>query len=70
MISEVLDTQAGSIIISVIIGLGLASFFKKICKEGRCIVIQGPDVNEIQKNVYKIDNECYKYKPTLTSCKE
>lgn len=69
MLASVLNSEAGSILVSIIIGLGLASFFKKVCKDGRCIVIKGPDVNEIQKNVYKIDNECYTYTPTATQCK-
>jgi hypothetical protein len=68
MLTEIVDTNAGSIMISVIIGLGLASFFRKICKDGRCIIIKGPDVNDITQNVYKLDNECYKYTPTTTKC--
>lgn len=70
MLSNIMDTDAGKIIISVIIGLGLASFFKKVCKNGKCVVIKGPDVNEVKKHVYKIDNECFQYTPTMTKCKE
>lgn len=69
MLSEVLNSSSGSLIVSVILGLGLASFFKKVCKEGKCVVIQGPDVNDVQKNVYKMDDSCYKYTPKLTACK-
>lgn len=69
MLSKIVDTSSGSIIVSVIIGLGLASFFRKVCKDGRCVVIKGPDVQEIRDKVYKIDNECYKYTPVMTECK-
>ena len=69
MLSKIVDTSSGSIIVSVIIGLGLAAFFRKVCKDGRCVVIKGPDVQEIRDKVYKIDNECYKYTPVMTECK-
>lgn len=68
MLVNILQNDTGSIMISVIIGLGLASFFRKVCKDGRCVVIKGPDVTNIETNVYKLDNECYKYKPTMTKC--
>lgn len=69
MLSNIIDTHSGSIMISVIMGLGLASFFRKVCKDGKCVIIKGPDVNNIKANVYKLDNECYKYTPTSTKCK-
>mgnify|MGYP001176004466 CR=1 FL=1 len=68
MITKIIDTKYGSLIISIVIGLGLASFFKKVCKNGRCVVIKGPPINEINKNIYKIDEECYKYTPYVTNC--
>ena len=68
MITKIMDTEYGSLIISIIIGLGLASFFKKVCKNGRCVIIKGPAINEINKNIYKIDDECYKYTPYVTNC--
>lgn len=70
MLTNIVDTSTGSMIVSVIIGLGLASFFRKVCKDGRCVVIKGPDVQEIKEKVYKIDNECYQYTPVITDCKK
>lgn len=68
MIDNIMSSDFGQILISVILGLGLASFFRKVCKNGRCIVVKGPMLEEIKKNVYKIDNECYKYTPLATKC--
>mgnify|MGYP007101607482 CR=1 FL=1 len=53
MLSDVLDSKSGSFVISMIIGLGLASFFKKICKDGQCVVIAGPNVNDVKKTSTK-----------------
>jgi hypothetical protein len=63
-----MDSDYGSMVVSIVLGLGLASFFRKICKDGRCVIIKGPPVEEVKKNIYKIDNECYKYSPVMTKC--
>ena len=55
-------------IISIILGLGLASLFRKTCKSSNCIVIKGPSINEISKQIYKIDDKCYEYIPKVTLC--
>jgi hypothetical protein len=68
MISNIMSTEFGSVIVSVVLGLGLASFFKKVCKDGRCVIIKGPPINEVNKNIYKINEECYKYTPFATKC--
>jgi hypothetical protein len=70
MIEDLLNTPIGQILISVILGLGLATVFKKICKGQNCIVIQSPDIKEIEKYYYKVDDNCFKYTPYVTQCSE
>ena len=69
-VSELLDTKAGSMIISIILGLGLAAMFRQVCKGKQCIVIKGPNVNDTQKYYYKVNEDCYKYTPVVTECDE
>lgn len=69
MISKFLDNHVGQIIISIILGFGLATVFRKVCKDNNCIVVTGPKISETNKYVYKIENDCYKYKPYVTPCK-
>lgn len=69
MISGFLDSQQGRIIISIILGFGLATIFRKVCKDNNCVVVNGPKKSETDKYVYKIENDCYKYKPYVTPCK-
>lgn len=68
MISGFLESKIGQIIISIILGFGLATVFRKVCKDNNCVVIQGPKVSEVTKNVYKIDADCYKYTPYASAC--
>jgi len=69
MIGKFLESKVGQIIISIILGFGLATIFRKVCKDNNCIMIQGPKVSEVNKYFYKIDESCYKYTPYVTPCK-
>lgn len=68
MLETILENKIGQIVISVILGLGLATIFKKVCTGNNCLVIQSPNLKDLEKYYYKIDDECYKYKPYATSC--
>jgi hypothetical protein len=63
-----LQSTSGKKIISIILGLGLASLFRKVCNENRCIIVKGPDLSTISKRMYRIDDKCYTYEPHPTLC--
>ncbi len=67
---EVLKTDGGKILISVIWGLGLAALFRKVCKGRDCIVIKGPKPVEMNNKIYKFDDKCYLYTAENTQCKK
>jgi hypothetical protein len=69
-ISKFLHSSEAKIIISIVLGLGLATCFRYSCKNGRCIVIKGPKIKEVEKNIYRIDENCFKYTPYVVDCKD
>mgnify|MGYP000093482068 FL=1 len=68
MLNKLLENESIAIIVSIILGLGLASLFRQVCKGNECMIIKGPSVKEVSKKVYKIDDKCYKYTPKATQC--
>lgn len=62
------DTREGIIIVSIILGLGLATLFRQMCKNGKCKVITAPPIAETEKFYYKLNNDCYKYTPHIVPC--
>ncbi len=70
MLDRVLDTPTGAIAVSVLLGLGLAAAFRKVCADQRCIVVQGPPMREVSKYVYKVEDECFRYTPYYVECQE
>lgn len=70
MIKRILESKIGAIVLSVILGLGLAAVFRQVCKGNECIVVEGPKLDDVDKYYYKIDNDCFKYTPYVTKCED
>jgi hypothetical protein len=67
-ILRLLDTHAGQVIFSLILGLGLAALFQRVCKDGHCIIIQGPPLDEVENKIFKQEDKCYRYRAESTAC--
>jgi hypothetical protein len=65
---RLLNTQIGVIFISILLGLGLATIFRKACEGKNCINFNGPLISEINGKTYKYGEYCYKYKLTAAKC--
>lgn len=61
-------TESGKIIVSIILGFGLASLFQKVCKDRKCIVYKAPNMNKITENVYGVEGDCLKFKAEPSKC--
>lgn len=68
MITNFLKTKQGRIIISCILGLGLASLFRKVCTDNNCLIINSPSDDAINNKVFKYNNQCYKYTKKDAQC--
>jgi len=66
--SKFIHTENGKILMSILLGLGLASLFRTICKDRNCIIFHAVDLDKIKDKVYKVDNKCYKYNMKSSIC--
>jgi hypothetical protein len=62
-------TETGKHIMSAILGFGLASMFRIVCKERNCMIFKAPPLEEIDEKVFKEGNKCYTYKTKKITCK-
>ena len=53
-------TQNGKIIMSMLLGLGLASLFRSVCKGKNCLVFHAPPLDQFKDKIYKNGNKCVK----------
>jgi hypothetical protein len=67
-LSKFLHTETGRILMSIILGLGLATLFRRVCKGKNCIVYKAPPIDEIDDKVYKFGEKCYSYKNVSVKC--
>lgn len=65
---KVLNSRTGIIFVSIILGLALASLFKKSCIDESCKIIKGPPLKQVEGKVFTFDSKCYKYKAKATKC--
>ena len=67
-LTKIIHTKYGRILLSMLLGLGLASLFRKSCESRNCLMFHAPSFKEINENVYKYDNKCYKFKEHSVKC--
>jgi 3-phosphoglycerate kinase len=67
-IKRLVDTPTGKIAISIILGLGLASLFRKVCTDKNCIVFNGPVIGDFENKTYQHGEKCYQYSAVPDSC--
>ena len=65
---RLLNSSLGKIIISIMLGLGLATLFRKVCKDKNCITFKGPILGEIDGKIYKHGEKCFSYNAKSTPC--
>ena len=63
-----LHTQTGKIIMSILLGFGLASLFRTVCKNNNCLTFHAPPLDQFKDKIYKSNGKCVKYNPVATKC--
>jgi hypothetical protein len=67
-LSKFIHTENGKKLMSILLGIGLASLFRTVCKDKNCIVFHAVPLDKIKDKIYKYDNKCYKYTTQSTKC--
>jgi hypothetical protein len=61
-------TESGKLIMSILLGFGLASLFRTVCKNKDCMIFHAPPMEELKDKIYKNDGKCVKYSQVATKC--
>ena len=67
-LSKFVQSETGRYLMSIILGLGLATFFRKICSGKNCVISKAPPLEEIEDKIYKFDGKCYKLEKNAEKC--
>ena len=67
-LNRLLNTEMGRVFISMLLGIGLATLFRRACNDKNCIVFNGPIHTDFEGKTYKYGEKCYKYSISPTKC--
>jgi len=67
-LGKFVHTERGKIIMSVLLGFGLASLFRSVCKNKDCLLFYAPPLEQMKDKIYKNAGKCVKYSPVATKC--
>jgi len=67
-LSKFVHSETGRYLMSIILGLGLATFFRRMCNGKKCIISKAPPLEEIEDKIYKFDGKCYKLEKNAETC--
>ena len=62
------QTESGKLIMSILLGFGLASLFRTVCKNKDCMIFHAPPMGELKDKIYKNNGKCVKYSQVATKC--
>jgi hypothetical protein len=63
-----LHSERGKIIMSILLGFGLASLFRTVCKGKKCAIFHAPPLDDFKDKIYRNNGKCVKYTPVATKC--
>ena len=67
-LSKFIHSHTGKLLMSALLGFGLATLFRKVCTDKKCIIFNGPIIGDFDKKTYQYDGKCYKYKTVASKC--
>jgi hypothetical protein len=67
-LGKFVHSERGKIIMSILLGLGLATLFRTVCKDNDCIAFHAPPLDDFKDKIYKNNDKCVKYVPVATKC--
>lgn len=63
-----LRSDYGKIVISIILGFGLSTLFRKSCSTKKCMKFVGPSLDKIKGQTFEYDDKCYQFTPKSATC--
>ena len=67
-LKELVNSSRGRTVFSILLGLGLATLFRKACNNRNCLVFKAPSLQNIKGKVFGHNDKCYSYEETGVTC--
>jgi len=67
-LQKLIRSERGGILMSILLGFGIATLFRPICKGKSCITFTAPPKDFLNNGIFKFNDKCYKNHPERISC--
>lgn len=67
-LDKFVHSYTGKIVMSMLLGIGLATFFRAVCKGTSCRILSAPPIQEIDGQTYRFNDKCYKMDKNAINC--
>ena len=67
-LSKFVHSKTGKYVMSILLGVGLATLFRSVCKGKNCLIYHAPPLDEIDNKTYYQDGKCYTYTRESVKC--
>ena len=68
VVDRLLRNEKGQLCVSILLGLGLASVFRRVCKDSQCRVVRAAPMSSIKDKTFDVGGRCVKYVPYNVDC--
>tara|TARA_B100001094_G_scaffold122483_1_gene118176 strand:- start:23789 stop:24028 length:240 start_codon:yes stop_codon:yes gene_type:complete len=65
-IKQMIKSENGIFLFSIVLGLGFAGLFKMSCDSRSCIIYKAPDLNKMRQ--VKVNDKCYDVSEEMVDC--
>ena len=67
-LKEILNSSRGKIVVALLLGFGLSTFFRKECKDKKCLQFNAPPLDKINGQIFEYNTKCYEFESKSTNC--
>ena len=67
-VKDFIYSTRGKYVFSILLGIGLASLFRKACSTRNCLVFKAPSLNKIKDKIFSYNDKCYSFNTTSVTC--
>ena len=67
-LKQIVNSTRGKYVFSLLLGLGLATLFRKACSSRNCLVFKAPSLEHVKNKIFGYNDKCYKYDEKSTTC--
>jgi len=67
-LKQIVNSPRSKIIIALLLGFGLSTFFRKSCKGKECVDFKAPQMDKINGKIFEYNTKCYMFQSQSQKC--